>query len=294
MAQTQSIIGGGLHAAYPTVRRIRVADLFDALRKGFDDFMAMPSHVVFLGLIYPIVGIVFGRLALGYNMLPLVFPLVFGFALVGPVAAIGLYELSRRREKGLPATWRHAFYVLRSRSLPAIAALGSLLLAIFVAWLVTAQTIYSANFGNLPPQSLGAFAHDVFNTQAGWNMIVIGNLAGFLFAVLAFSISVVSFPLLLDRDVGFSAAVVTSVNAVLANPLVMALWAAIVAALLVIGSLPFLLGLTVVVPVLGHATWHLYRSVVVPGTSRRPGHRQRHKGRRYAADFPSNLIPWTH
>jgi uncharacterized membrane protein len=123
-------------------------------------------------------------------------------------------------------------------------------------------------------------------------MIVIGNLAGFLFAVLAFSISVVSFPLLLDRDVGFSAAVVTSVNAVLANPLVMALWAMIVAALLVIGSLPFLLGLTVVVPVLGHATWHLYRSVVVPGSSRRPGHRQRHKGRRYAADFPSNLIPW--
>lgn len=293
MAHTQAIASVDLHPARPTIRRIGVADLLDALRKGVDDFAAMPSHVVFLGLIYPIVGIFFGRLALGYDMLPLVFPLVAGFALIGPVAAIGLYELSRRREKGLPASWRHAFGVLRSRSLPAIVTLGSLLLAIFVAWLVTAQMIYSASFGNLPPQSLSSFAHDVVYTQAGWNMILAGNAAGFLFAVVAFAISVVSFPLLIDRDAGFAAAVATSVNAVIANPGTMVLWGIIVAALLVIGSLPFLLGLTIVVPVLGHATWHLYRKVVEPGAGPRPGHRARHKGRRYAADFPAVLFPWS-
>ena len=293
MAPTQTISGDDLHPVRPTIRRIGVADLFDALRKGLDDFTAMPSHVVFLSLIYPIVGLFFGRLALGYDMLPLVFPLVAGFALIGPVAAIGLYELSRRREKGLPASWRHAFGVLRSRSLPAIVTLGSLLLAIFAAWLVTAQMIYSANFGNLPPVSLSSFAHDVVYTQAGWNMILAGNAAGFLFAVVVFAISVVSFPLLIDRDVGFAAAVATSVNAVIANPGTMVLWAIIVVALLVIGSLPFLLGLTIVVPVLGHATWHLYRKVVEPGAGPQPGHRARHKGRRYAADFPAVLFPWS-
>ena len=281
------------HTAQPAIRRIGTRDLVDALRKGIDDFAAMPSHVVFLGLIYPLVGLVFGRLALGYDMLPLVFPLVAGFALLGPVAAIGLYELSRRREKGLPASWTHAFGVMRSRSLPAIAALGALLLAIFVAWLVTAQTIYTANFGELPPQSLGSFVHDVFYTQAGWNMILTGNAIGFLFAVVVFAISAVSFPLLVDRDVGFAAAVATSVRAVLANPGTMTLWAIIVATLLVIGSIPFLLGLTIIVPVLGHATWHLYRKVVEPGTSPRTGHWMRNKTKRYAADFPAVLFPWT-
>jgi uncharacterized membrane protein len=286
------IANAGLRSAHPAIRKIGLADLLDALRKGLDDFTAMPSHVVFLGLIYPIVGIFFGRLALGYDMLPLVFPLVAGFALIGPVAAIGLYELSRRREKGLPASWQHAFSVLRSRSLPAIVTLGSLLLAIFLAWLVTAQTIYGLNFGELPPLSISAFASDVLYTQAGWNMILIGNAAGFLFAVVVFAISVVSFPLLIDRDVGFAAAITTSVNAVLANPATMIVWAAIVVALLLLGSIPFLLGLTVVVPVLGHATWHLYRKVVEPGSGPRPGHRMRHTSRRPAADFPSNLFPW--
>jgi uncharacterized membrane protein len=292
MPSAQAIANVDVHSVYPTVRRIGAADLFDALRKGFDDFTAMPSHMVFLGLIYPIVGIFFARLAFGYEMLPLVFPLIAGFALVGPVAAIGLYELSRRREKGLPASWQHAFSVLRSHSLPAIIALGSLLLGIFVAWLATAQTIYVANFGELPPLSLSSFADDVLNTDAGWNMIVAGNAAGFLFAAVVFAISVVSFPLLIDRDAGFAAAIATSVKAVLVNPGTMILWAAIVVTLLVLGSIPFLLGLTVVVPVLGHATWHLYRKVVEPGSGPRPGHRKRPGGRRYAADFPSNLFPW--
>ena len=277
----------------PTIRKIGTADLVDALRKGIDDFFAMPSHLVFLGLIYPIVGIFFGRLALGHDMLPLVFPMIAGFALVGPIAAIGLYELSRRREKGLPASWTHAFGVMRSRSLPAIAALGALLLSIFVAWLVTAQTIYTVNFGELPPLSITSFVSDVFNTRAGWNMILTGHVIGFLFAAIVFAISAVSFPLLIDRDVGFAAAVATSVRAVLTNPGTMTLWAIIVAALLVIGSLPFLLGLTIVVPVLGHATWHLYRKVVEPGDTPRAGHWTRHKTKRYAADFPAVLFPWT-
>ena len=146
----------------------------------------------------------------------------------------------------------------------AIAALGLLLLVIFVLWVAVAQAIYIANFGYQPAASMPDFLRQVLTTPAGWALIVVGNGVGFLFAVVALCISVVSFPLLLDRDVGAVEAVLTSVRAVAANPIPMAAWGLIVAAALVIGSLPLFFGLAVVMPVLGHATWHLYRRIVVP------------------------------
>jgi uncharacterized membrane protein len=130
----------------------------------------------------------------------------------------------------------------------------------------------------------------VLFTGPGWNLILVGNLVGLLFAVVVLVISVVSFPLLLDRDVGAAVAVLTSVRAVLANPVTMGLWGLIVAALLFVGSLPLFLGLTVVLPVLGHATWHLYRKVVEADPNPRPEYRPRPKGRRYAAEFPASLF----
>jgi uncharacterized membrane protein len=294
MAQTATLTSIATNAATaPTVRKITMGDLADALRKGVDDFLAMPSHVVFLCLLYPLAGLLFARIAFGYDLVPLLYPLAAGFALVGPVAAIGLYELSRRREKGLQASWQEAFGVFRSRSLPAIAALGCVLLAILGAWLLAAQTIYESNFGSVPPVSLTQFATDVLTTRAGWNLIVLGNALGFLFAVTVFVISAVSFPLLLDRRVSFSTAVGTSLEAVWKNPGVMTAWAIIIAGLLLLGSIPLLMGLAIVLPVLGHSTWHLYRKVVDADGSPRPGHWPRRRTRRSAADFPSALIPWT-
>jgi uncharacterized membrane protein len=254
-----------LHArAHPAVRRIGVADLVDALRKGFGDFWAMPTHYAFLCIIYACVGLVLARAALGYReAIPLIFPLMAGFALVGPLAALGLYELSRRREAGLDSTWTHAFDVLRSPSIRAIALLSLVLLAIFFVWLRVAHALYHMEFPGPAPDSIGAFATQILDTQSGWTLIVVGNLVGLLFAVLTMTISVVSFPLLLDRPVGAGEAVATSIRAVLANPLVTALWGLIVAGALVLGSLPFFVGLAVVMPILGHATWHLYRKLVV-------------------------------
>ena len=248
--------------ALPEVRHVGLADLKDALAKGFDDFQAMPSHAIFLSLIYPIVGLAIGRLVFGRDLLPLLFPLAAGFALVGPFAAIGLYELSRRRERGMEVSWRHAFDVVHSRSFGAIVALGLLLMAIFLIWVAVAQAIYVASFGYAPAASIPDFLRQIFTTEAGWELILVGNAIGFLFAVAVLSISVVSFPLLLDRPIGAPAAVLTSLRAVLRNPLSMALWGLIVAVALLLGSLPFLAGLAVVMPVLGHATWHLYRKVV--------------------------------
>ena len=291
MAHSHILVGASTNPTLPVVRHITPSDLLRVLARGLDDFAAMPSHAVFLCVIYPLLGIVLVAMTLGYSMLPLAFPIAAGFALIGPFAAIGLYELSRRREAGLGSSATHALDVLHSPSLGAIIALGVLLMAIFLIWLAVAEAIYVANFGYAAPASVGQFVHDVFNTSAGWNLIIVGTGVGFLFAVLALTIGAVSFPLLLDRDVGAAVALLTSVRVVAANPLTMALWGFIVAALLIAGSVPFFLGLTVVMPVLGHATWHLYRRAVEPDPYPHPDYQPREKVRRYAADFPAALFP---
>src|SRR5256885_114762 len=249
MAHSHVIAGEGLTQAQPKVRTIGFSDLTDALARGWDDFTAMPSHAVFLCLIYPVVGFVIFRLVLGANVLPLLFPLAAGFALIGPLAALGLYEMSRRREQGLDVSWKHALDVFRSPSLGAIIVLGLMLVAIFLVWIAVAQAIYVANFGYAPAASMPDFVNQVLTTPAGWTLAIVGNGIGFLFAMLVLTLSVVSFPLLLDRNVGIAVAILTSVRAVLANPFTMAVWGLIVAALLLIGSLPAFLGPAGGVPV---------------------------------------------
>lgn len=251
-------------AIRPEVRKITPHDIKDALAHGLADFNAHPSHVVFLTLIYPIIALMLARLAFGYDVLPLLFPLVAGFALVGPLAATGMYELSRRREAGLDTSWAHAFDIFRSPAVGSIATIGVLLMAIFIAWLRTAQAIYTNIFGDLVPASIADFAHQVLATPDGWTLIVVGTGVGFGFAAVVLIISAFSIPMVLDRHVGVATAITTSARAVLANPLSMALWGLIVAVSLAIGSIPFFFGLAVVLPVLGHATWHLYRKAVAP------------------------------
>jgi uncharacterized membrane protein len=230
----------------------------------------MPSQLFFIGLLYPIAGVILAGFAFGQNMLPLLYPLASGFALVGPFVSIGLYELSRRREQGLPTDWKYAFEVLQSPAIGSIAALGVVLLVIFMAWLFTAQALYQGLYGYRPVGSLPAFLYEALTTSRGWTLIILGNLIGFVFAVVVLAISVVSFPLLLDRDVGAAIAVQTSIRAVITNPVTMALWGLIVAGLLALGFAMLIVGLAIIVPVLGHATWHLYRCVVGRDSSSAP------------------------
>lgn len=293
MAQSHLLVGHDSRATELVIRRVRAADLGDALTKGLQDFAAMPSHAVFLCVIYPIIGILLAAATLGFDVLPLLYPLAAGFALLGPLAALGLYEMSRRREAGLKVQASDALEVLHSPSLGAVMLLGLGLMLIFLIWIATARAIYVAHFGYAAPASVGQFVQDVLFTPTGWMLIVTGNLAGLFFALIVLLTSVVSFPLLLDRNVGAAGAVLTNVRVLLANPLTMAVWGLIVAGLLLLGSVPMFLGLPVVLPVLGHATWHLYRKAVVPDPDRQIDHRRRRQGQpRYAADFPVVLFPW--
>ena len=279
-------------AAAPVIRTIGLSELHRALQRGWEDFKAVPSHAIILCIIYPVLGLMLARVVHGYSVLPLLFPLAAGFALLGPFAALGLYEMSRRRERGEQATAWDALEVVRSPSFGAMLGLGALLLALFVTWVATAQAIYIAAFGYAGATGVSDFAERVLTTPQGWWLIVVGCGVGFLFALIALCISVVSFPLMLDRHAGAGDAMVTSLRAVARNPVPMAVWGLIVAVLLVAGSLPAFLGLAVVIPLLGHATWHLYRETIEPELNPQPLPPRAHRERKPAADFPANLFPW--
>jgi uncharacterized membrane protein len=252
------------HSPAPAIRRIGNAEVWQSLREGFVDFEAYRSDVIFLCATYAFVGLVVARLAFGSDLLPLLFPMASGFAIIGPLAAVGLYEMSRLREQGHEVGWANAFDVLKAPAIGGIAALGAILIGVFLVWLLAAWAIYDATLapamGAAPTPAV--FARAVLFTAPGREMIVMGVSIGFFFALLAMMLSVVSFPLLLDRDTGLDTAIATSFRAVLANPGPMALWGLIVAGLLVIGTALAFVGLMVVVPVLGHATWHLYRKLI--------------------------------
>ncbi|WP_428534951.1 DUF2189 domain-containing protein [Rhodopila sp.] len=246
----------------PAVRRIHIADLRWALARGLEDFGSSRTDLIFLCVIYPLLGLLLARVASGYGLMPLVFPLASGFALIGPLAAVGLNEMSRRREQGLSAGLADAFSVFRSPAIGGVLMLGAVLIVMFLCWLVASSVIYNLTLGPEVPASVGGFVHDVVFTRPGRLMAAMGIGTGFVLAVVALTISVVSFPLLLDRNVSLETAVRTSMTVVMRNPLTMAAWGGIIAAGLVIGSIPLLLGLVFVMPVLGHATWHLYRRAV--------------------------------
>ncbi len=244
------------------IRRIGLGDLWQALRQGFDDFTFKPTHIVFICVIYPLFALLLTLFLTGENVLHLAFPVVSGMTLLGPVVAVCLFEMSRRREQGLEVSWGSAFGFVHSASFAPILAVSLLMMLLYVAWLYMAQLIYFGLFGEAPPASVSDFATQVLSTRRGGALVAYGTFVGFIFALVAYSISVVSLPLLVDRQVSAVTAITTSIRAVAANSTVMALWAVIVVALLAVGAALLLIGLAVVLPVLGHATWHLYRKLV--------------------------------
>jgi uncharacterized membrane protein len=262
MSEAAATVGGSGQTR-PRAQAITLADLRTALRRGVEDFSALRTDVIFLAAVYPIVGVLLSAIAFHSAMLPLLFPMAAGFALLGPVAAIGLYEMSRQREAGHEIGWGAALSALRARAMGPVLVLGLILMAIFTVWMFTAHEIYAATLGPDLPQSISAFAAAVLTTGPGWTMIIVGFGVGFVFAAGVLTISLVSFPMLIDRRVGVPVAVITSIRVVRKNPATVAAWGLFVAASLVVASIPAFLGLIFAMPILGHATWHLYRAAVV-------------------------------
>lgn len=261
VGESVEAIGGKADRA-PEVKILTRQDLRDALRLGMQDFTAARADALFLVVVYPVIGLVLLAMATDLAALPMLFPLVAGFALLGPLAAVGLYEISRRRERGEPVSWGAALGVIGAPYFVALVVLGLCLMAIFGTWLITAFAIHALTLGPQPPASLSAFLSDTFTTGAGWAMILLGTGAGFLFALLVLATSVISFPLLMDRHVSVPRAIMTSLDVFRKNPRVICTWGLIVAASFILGAIPALVGLVVVMPILGHATWHLYRRAV--------------------------------
>ena len=250
-------------SVHPEIRTLSTDDLRTALRKGWADLSAFRSDVVFVCILYPVIGGLLAAIALQGNMVQLLFPVLSGFALTGPVAAVGLYEMSRRREAGQDTSWLAYLDVIRSPKFGGILVLSLFHVVVFSVWIMAANLIFDMTLGPEPPSSVMGFLSEVLTTPAGWAMIIIGMVVGFCFAAAVLAISVISFPMLLDREVSLPTAVMTSVKVALHNPRPIALWGMIVAVTLAVGSIPALLGLVLVLPLLGHATWHLYRQAVV-------------------------------
>jgi len=244
------------------IRKITLRDLRHALALGWDDFMDKRGDLVFVGLIYPLAVLLGAFYVLHVSILPLIFPIMTGSILFGPAAATGFYELARRREQGLDARWRHFLDVLRGPSAEPLFALTSVIAGLFVLWLIAAWYINLKTMGLDTPHTPLVFLQAVLSTPAGWTMIVVGNLVGLGFAITVLAIGVVSFPMLVDRPVSWTVALRTSVRVAWQNPVTIAVWGLIVVGLLALGAIPALVGLAVVLPVLGYATWHLYTLAV--------------------------------
>jgi uncharacterized membrane protein len=249
--------------ADPVVRRIAAADIAEALSRGLRDFQAVPLYGLAFGALYAGGGIAILLCLTAFGLVYLAYPLAAGFAMIGPFVAVGLYEVSRRREAGQPISMAAIWRTVRSRG--EIGWMAFVTLFVFVVWMYQVRLLIALLLGlNASFSSLHEFIMVVLTTNEGLLFLAIGNAVGAALSLILFSLTVVSFPLLLDREVDFVTAMITSVRAVVTSPLPMIGWAAVIVVLLAVSAMPYFLGLVVTLPVLGHATWHLYRRIIAP------------------------------
>jgi uncharacterized membrane protein len=239
---------------------LTMRDLLTALAAGWHDFKAYPAFGLFFGAIYVVAGMFLYFVLFARGEYVWLVPAAAGFPLLAPFAAVGLYEVSRRREASLPMNWRSILGALRGRGDEQILSMGVIVFVAFGFWLMVAHGIFAIFMAE---SGIGADGLELFGTEAGVVMLMVGGFVGALMALAFYSITVVSLPLLVDRETDFITAIIVSLATVRSNALVLLAWAMLIATSLFVAMLPLFLGLLVVLPVLGHATWHLYRRAVV-------------------------------
>lgn len=246
----------------PILRKITISDVVDSLAEGMRDFQAAPLYGLFFGAIYAAGGLLILTTATRGGMGHLVYPLAAGFALIGPFVATGLYEVSRRREIGEPLSFAAILACIGRQGGRELGWMAFVTIFVFIIWMYQVRLLMALFLGLRSFTTAQEFVSVILTTPEGWVFLAVGHIVGAILAVVLYSLTVVSFPLLLDRDVDFITAMITSVRAVTLNPVPMLGFAAVVMVLTVAALLPLFLGLIVVLPVLGHATWRLYRRVV--------------------------------
>jgi len=250
--------------ADPFVREITISDINDAWAQGLRDFQVAPIFGLAFGGFYAAAGIAIVCCATVLGLSYLVYPLAAGFALIGPFAAVGLYEVSRRLEAGMTLSWHRVLGVVFEQRHRQLAWMAFVVLFIFIVWMYQVQLLFALFIGLHSFATLKDLLAVLTTTPEGVAFLVLGNAIGVCLSLILFALTVVSIPLLLDHDVDFVTAMITSVRAVITNPGPMLGWGVTIGVLLFLASLPLFVGLTVILPILGHATWHLYRRVVDP------------------------------
>ena len=248
----------------PEIRIVGVADIRASLAEGASDFARRPGFGLAIGGIFALTGMVIALALTVWHMPWMIYPFAIGFPLIGPFAAVGLYEVSRRLEAGQAPDWRAVLSVVWAQRRREVSWMAFAMLFVFWIWMYQVRLLIALILGRMSFATLDRFFSVVLTTPEGWLFLAIGHVVGAALALVLFSITVVAIPFLLDREADFVTAMITSVRVVLASPLVMLGWGIVVTLAVLAACVPFFLGLLVVLPVLGHATWHLYRRAVVP------------------------------
>ncbi|MXO96165.1 DUF2189 domain-containing protein [Erythrobacter aquimaris] len=238
---------------------LSLTDLGKALKAGLADFLACPVYGLFFAAIYVAAGLFLYVAAVEWGETMWFVPAVAGFPLVAPFTAVGLYEVSRRREAGLPVKWGAVLGAVRGKGDEQLIMMGGIVFVAFSFWMIIAHGIFAIFMAE---SGVGAESVEAFLTPAGLAMLAVGTGVGAIMALAFYAVTVVSLPMLVDREVDFLTAIITSLAAFRSNKFMLTLWAAIIALSLLIALIPAFLGLLVALPIFGHATWHLYRRIV--------------------------------
>jgi uncharacterized membrane protein len=254
-------------SSLPVVRAVTFADLRTVLAKGVSDFKAAPQFGIFFGAVYAVGGLILLSAVMFLGLQWLAYPLVIGFALIGPFVATGLYEVSRLREQGRELTWNRILTVVWNQRRRELGWMAFVMLFVFWVWMYQARTLFAVFFGFEGFATFNGFISAVFTTWNGWTFLLVGHIVGAIISIVLFTLTVVSCPLLLDRDADFVTAMITSIRVVANSPVPMIAWGLFVVLCVVLSALPGFLGLLISLPIFGHATWHLYRIAVAPATN---------------------------
>ncbi|MEJ8476179.1 DUF2189 domain-containing protein [Roseibium algae] len=248
----------------PIVLEITLNDVIDALSAGLQDFRKAPVYGLAFGAFFAIGGILIVLTAAAFNMSYLSYPLAAGFVLIGPFAAVGIYEVSRRLERNEALSWGTIFRTMWDQKGRELSWMAFVVLFIQIMWMYQVRLLLAIFMGFRSFASFGEFISEIVNTPEGLMFLAIGHVVGAILSLILLSLTVISFPLLLEEDRDFITAMITSVKAVVVSPVPMISWAIVVTITLIVSIAPAFIGLVVTLPVLGHTTWHLYRKCVVP------------------------------